>query len=311
MEARDRAAGDRDEERRDDGYGVGVELEIGEGRHLGNPVVAQKQHAQQPHGHGHQRHAEDRVDAADDLVDGQQRGDKVVDQDDPDPCGTGDARRDLVKQLRGAEHEDRTHQHEQQHREDTHELAHAAAEIAPDNLGNAQSVVAYEHHARKIVVHGPHEDAAEGDPQKGHGTEAGAEDGSEDRARTGNVEQLDQENPPARQRHVIHAVIKPSAGCFGSGVGPCNPLQITPIGKIGRDKQGQTDQESNHFRASFCAKIKRICDIFPEIVAWEFFFSDICSPEREGIRGSGCARQEMGGAGNRPQHPQRRGTTEQ
>ena len=128
-------------------------------------------------------------------------------------------------------------------------MAHAAAEVAADHLGNAQSVVAHSHHTREVIVHRADEDAAERDPQERDGPEARPEHGAEDRTRAGDVQELDQKDPPPRQGHVIHAVEETPARGRRPGIGPGLPLEITAIGEISCHQKQQTREKGNHRRS--------------------------------------------------------------
>ena len=244
MKARNGAARDGDEERRDDRHGVRVELCVGQRRQFGDPVGAEEQHAQQCERHEDEGHAEDRINLADDLVDGQQRGDEVVGQNQPDPHRVRHRRHHAAEDVGGTEQEDRTDEYEQHDREEAHELPHSGAQVTSCHFGDAQAVVAHEHDARQEVVHRTHEDAAQRDPQKSHGTERCSQNRAEDRTRTGDVEQLDQKDPPARHGHVVYAVEERFARYAAGRIDRCDPFQIAAVGEIGDDERREADEES-------------------------------------------------------------------
>ena len=149
-------------------------------------------------------------------------------------------------QRRGLREEHRTHEDHQADREDAHELFGAFAQVAPHRLGKALAVVTQRDDSRHEIVHRTHEDAAEGDPQEGYGAVSRSQHGPEDRAQAGNVEQLDQKDPPARQGNVIHTVVKTFARSFCRGVDFDQFFQIAAINKIRTDKQCQADKKGNH-----------------------------------------------------------------
>ena len=101
-------------------------------------------------------------------------------------------------------------------------------------------------HSGNKIVHRAHEDPAQGDPQECHGPVGCAEYGSEDGPEPRDIEQLNQENPPAGQRNIIHTVIQALTRGFSPMIDADQALQITAIGKVGRDKQAQTQQKSDH-----------------------------------------------------------------
>ena len=70
--------------------------------------------------------------------------------------------------------------------------------------------------------------------------------GAENPAEPRNVEQLDQENAPPRQGHIIHAVIKAAARRPGRRVDADEPFQIASIREICGHQQRQAHQKSNH-----------------------------------------------------------------
>ena len=85
VETRDRAAGHRDEHKAPDGLAGGLHV-VEVGPQLRNYIVGIDKDADaDAHSHDDQADAKDGVDFADDLIDGQEGGDEVVSQDDPQP----------------------------------------------------------------------------------------------------------------------------------------------------------------------------------------------------------------------------------
>ncbi len=241
MEARNRTAGDGYEERRHDGHRLRRELEVAERRHFRHFVAAEQYCAHKPQCHEYQCRPEERIEFADDFVYRQQRGDEVVDDDYAYPRVVGDLRNHLPEDARGRAQEHDADQHEQHYREQPHELLHAAAEIATDDFGDAQPVVAHEYDARHEIVHRAHEYAAERYPEECDRTETCAQYRAENRSYAGDVEQLDEEYAPARHRHVIDAVVEPSARYVGGRVDAADALQVTPVGEVCCDEQRETN----------------------------------------------------------------------
>ena len=81
-------------------------------------------------------------------------------------------------------------------------------------------------------------DAAEGDPQERDRAEAGTEDGTEDGASSCDIEQLDQERPPAGDAYIIHTVCETGARGLGRTVDACEAFEIAAIGEIGGNEEG-------------------------------------------------------------------------
>ena len=63
-----------------------------------------------------------------------------------------------------------------------------------------------EDHAGDKVMGRAHENPAERNPEKRHGTVGRAQHGAENRPQTGDIEQLDEESLPHRHRNIVHAV---------------------------------------------------------------------------------------------------------
>src|SRR5699024_6673280 len=121
VEAGNGAAGHGDEHEAPDRLAGGLHV-IEVGPQLGD-LVGRVGHDAKAHAHGHddEADAKDGVDLADDLVDGQEGGDEVVGQDDPQPeLGVGDDAAEAAvleqgdDQAGGAEAKDGAH-HDQQH----------------------------------------------------------------------------------------------------------------------------------------------------------------------------------------------------
>ena len=209
VEARDGTAGDGDEQHGEDAVGPTVWLRRGPHVVAVRPQFGQRgpveeePHHQRP-SHEQQRQGEQRIDLADDLVDGQHRGDEVIAEDDDDPHHGVAA--DGMENQGGAIDEHRSHQDEQQHRDHQHHVLRGRAQIVADHLGQSRAVVAHGEHAAQIVVDGSSEDAAEDNPQIGRRTELRAHDGTEDGPRARDVEELDHEDLPSGHHDVVQPI---------------------------------------------------------------------------------------------------------
>ena len=146
----------------------------------------------------------------------------------------------------GLREEHRPHEDHQPGGKEPHDELHAAAEVDPGRLGKARAVVAQGNDPGDKIMGRTHKDTTESDPQKRDRTVGRTEHGAENRAEPRNVEQLDQENAPPGQGHVVHAVVKAAAGRRGRRVDADEPFQIAPIGEICGHQQRQTHQKSNH-----------------------------------------------------------------
>ena len=259
MKPRNRAAGNGREEHRDDREIPRIGNAVPQRGQLRDHVVpVEQQYEEDPERHEQQGKAENRIDPADDLVDRQQRRRNIIkknhpqhDQQQPRETveGRNVQRRDIQSvgdQRGGLRKENCSHKDHQPCGKQAHDDFHAGAQIASHQFGEARAILTQRNDAGDEVVHGTHEDPAQRDPQESHGTVCRAENRTEDRAQTGDIEQLDEKNPPAWKRNVIHAVIKAVAGRCRRRVDADQPLQITAIGKIGRDEQRQTYQKSDH-----------------------------------------------------------------
>ena len=193
---------------------------------------------------------------ADDLVDGQEGGDEVIDQhdDQPEQRGGDDTVGAAVleqgdDQAGRANSKHRTHHNQQHHAEHTHDVLHEAAQIDAGDLGDGGTVVALAHHTGEIVVDAASEDGAEGDPQEHDGapqsTLQSAEDGTEAR----NVQQLDHEQLPLGQDHIVHAVVDLYGRRF-TVVGAEGVLHDLAVQEVAADQQSKTDQKTNHIVSS-------------------------------------------------------------
>ena len=200
--------------------------------------------------HQQQRQTEDGIEAPDELVDGEQRGQHIVEENhrDPELGGEPPALRghEAVEQRRRRNHKDRTHTHQQHQREGAHETAHAEAQLVAHQFGQRESLLAHADHAAEIVVHRTGEDAAQDNPQIGRRTVEDAHDGAEDGARAGNVEELDEQHAPQRQRHVVHAVLMRVAGHFGRGVWLEDALHHRSVEEVTQKEADESNGKCYH-----------------------------------------------------------------
>ena len=200
--------------------------------------------------HEEQREGEERIYLADNLVDRQQRGDDVVDEDDDNPEHLAAQERtrmaDAIENDGRTIHEYRTHHHQQQHGEHQHHLLGSAAQILAHQLRQARTLVADAQHAAHIIVHGTRKDASEDDPEIGHGAIPRTHDGTKDWSSARYVEELNHKDLPTWQHHEVDSV----------GFGHCRRRAVVrtehmrhklSIKKVAQNKGHQTDDETDHF----------------------------------------------------------------
>ena len=137
MEAAHGTTGYGDAQTREDGSGIGRRVVAVEGLgNLGQVAFAEEQSYEDTSSHDEQRHAEEGVDAADELVDGQQGGQDVVADDDgrPDVHGVavapqGPSTGHVAQQGGRCLGKDSAHQNHQHEGEDTHALSCRGAQF--------------------------------------------------------------------------------------------------------------------------------------------------------------------------------------
>ena len=208
MEARASAAGDRDEHQRPDRHLLRAERMQVCKRHVRHRVAAD---AEQHASHDAERHddeagAEQRIETSDQRVNRQQRREEVIEQHARQHVLDGDAR-ELRDEAGRACHEDGTDEHEQHDGEHAHDEEHHRPHVVADDLGDALAILAQRDHAGQVVMHAASEDGTKDDPEIDARAPDGAAEGTEDRAEACDVQELDHEDLPCRQRDVVDAVV--------------------------------------------------------------------------------------------------------
>ncbi len=229
VEAGHDAAGHGDKEDRDEGQPSDVPDKAARFLRIGrDPVrgggqqaleVAQVdaaigEHANQHGNGGHdQEGAEDGIDAADDLVNGEDRGQDVVHKDQAvhqpqHPVGGGGGLLEDVAndEVAGGVHENHAHQHQQDAGEPQVDGLGLVAQVLGDDAGHLRAAVAGGDHAVEVVMHRAGQHAANGDGNQGNRPKQNALDGAQHRAGARDVEQVDQGVLPGRHRHIVHVV---------------------------------------------------------------------------------------------------------
>ena len=204
------------------------------------------------HSHDDQADAEQGIDFADDLIDRQECGDKVVHQHEnqPEQGGSDNAGGAAVfeqghDEAGGADSEHGAHHDKQHHAEHAHDVLHEAAQINAGDLRDRGTAVALTHHAGEVIVNTAGEDGAERNPQKHDGPPQSALKGTKDGAKAGNVQQLNHKQLPLGKNHVVHAVIDFDSGGLAV-IGPESPLHQRAVDEVAADQNCQTDEKTDH-----------------------------------------------------------------
>ena len=245
MEAGDRAAGDGDEHEAPNRRALRMEVcevapNFGDGVALGEDAERNTER------HNDQADAKHGVDLADDLIDGEEGRNEVIDQnqDQPEHLAGEDAFAAALgaEQLDEAGGADRKHgadHHEQHHAEYAHDVLHRAAEVDAGDLGDGSAFVALTHHTGEIVVDRTGKDGAEGDPQEHHGTPQSTLQSTKDGAQTCNVQQLDEEQLPLGHHNVVNAIVDAHSRSFAV-VRSERVVHDLTIDKVAYDQKRQT-----------------------------------------------------------------------
>ena len=207
MEAGNSAAGDNDEEAGPDTQSLGMRaVEEAVHGHMGQDRVALgKESHGQADGHEDEQGCEERIDAANENVNGKNCGTDIVNEDNGRP-GHERQRRDRGQQRGGTGGKDSADHDQQNQGKNDHELADAFAEVAADDFRIGCAAVTQGHHAGDEVVHGARENAAKNYPEQGGRAVQRADDGTEHRAQARDVQKLDEGEFPGWHGHIVHAV---------------------------------------------------------------------------------------------------------
>ena len=268
MEAGDRAAGDGDEHEAPDRSALRVEVgkvvpDLGDLIALGEDTQS---HAER---HNDQADTEQGVNLTDDLVDGQERCDEVVDQDQDQPeqlaghnAGAAAVGEQQLDQTGRADRKDRTDHDEQHHAEHTHDVLHRAAEVDTGDLGDGSAFVTLAHHTGEIVVNRTGKNRTESDPQENHRAPQSAAQSAEDRAETRDVQKLDHKQLPLRQNHVVHAIVDLDSRRF-TVVRAEGLFDDATVNEVAADQQCEADQKAKHFSPPILLQMFALQENFP------------------------------------------------
>lgn len=167
----------------------------------------------------HQDDTEDRVDSADDFIDGEQCCDQVVSQDhsidnlcpDVDPFDTNDL---VCEQVAGCVGKYGTYQQHQDAQEDVVYLECFVAQEFTNDTGHLCAVLTQRHHTTQVVMGCTTDDAANGNGDECDGPEQNALNGPEDRAGTCDVQQVDEGVFEFAHRNKVNTVLFPYGRCL-------------------------------------------------------------------------------------------------
>ena len=188
--------------------------------------------------HSHEQHGkgEDGIELADNLVDGQHRGDDIIAEDDENPQGGGAP--DGMQYLGRTIHKHDAHHDQQEDGENQHHLLRGIAQIFAYQFGQSGTLVAQGEHTAQVVVGGSGEDTAEHNPQISNRAELSSHDGTKNRTSSSDVQKLNHKNLPTGKNEKINSV--GHGYCRGRTiVGLDNALYKFPIQQIAQHQNNQ------------------------------------------------------------------------
>ena len=160
------------------------------------------------HGHEEQGEGEDRIYASDYLVYRHEGSQNIIEENAYGPYhyNDGTASGHAAEYLSRAIYEDGAYHHHKENHEDQHDGPGSLSKITAYDFRQGATVVAQADHAAEVVVDSSSENAAEHYPYVTGWAEFGSHDCSEDRTRSGYVQELYHEHLPGWHRNVIHSV---------------------------------------------------------------------------------------------------------
>ena len=211
--------------------------QLGQVRHL------HKQSHEQSCSHHQQCNGKQRIDPADDFVDGQQCGNHIVGKNGYNPPdGSVITSPHILEDERWAIDEHSTHHHQQEHSEHQHHYARTVTQVLADERRQVGSIMTKRQHTTHEVVHRSGKDAAQHNPQVGRRAEPHAHDGTENRARSRNVQELNHEHLPCGQRHKVHTVGEANSGGLAV-IGTHHALHDGTVNEVAHHKGNKADNK--------------------------------------------------------------------
>ena len=172
--------------------------------HLRDIRHLHKQHRHQGYSHKQQGECEQGVNLSDNLIDRHHRGNDIIHEDDnnpectvtqyPDAWHTAQAQ--FLQQQSRTVHKHGSYHHQQENRENQHNLLWGITQVFSNNLRQVSATVTNTQHTAQIVVRSTCKDTSEDNPEIGSRSELGTHDGTKDRSSTCNVQELYHENLP-------------------------------------------------------------------------------------------------------------------
>ena len=254
MEARNSTAGNGDEHKAPNGSAFGVHI-VEVGPDLGNVVLGMSKDTNgNAHSHDDQADTENRVNLTDDLINGQESGDEVIDQNQNQPeqrlrkhaACTGVLAQGH-DQACGANGEHSTNHNQQHNAEHTHNILHHTAKVDAGDLRDGSAVVTLAHHAGKEVMHSTGKNGAESDPQEYHRSPQSTLQCAENGAKAGNIQQLYQKQLPLRHHHIVNAIVDFNGRGFTVVRAKCFFNHFT-VCKVANDQNCQTQEKTEHIQ---------------------------------------------------------------
>ncbi len=246
VEAGNGTAGDRDAHHREyrGVFARGMATEETFGESVGDLHAVYYHIAHDAHGHEEESEAEERVEVADQFVDGEEGGQDVIEEDAGCPeRGVEVLRGEGAEEVGRSADEDGDHHHEEHACEDAHHDLDLLAELRTDDFGERFAAEPQGDHARHEVVDGSGEDSAEHNPEERGGAVHNAHYSAEDRADAGDVEKLDKVDFPGRHRHIVDAVGHCRGRRGAIGVGLEDSFHETAIDEVARYESYQSYYE--------------------------------------------------------------------
>ena len=136
-----------------------------------------------------------------------------------------------------AGHERDSHGEQEEGYEYHHHVLHPLAQVFSGEVRHVLACIPYGEHAREIVMHGTHENAAENYPQVGYRPVCGTHYGSEYRSESGYVQELYYKDLPCGHGLVVHVVLHGLRRRLSRRVSPEKPVHEFSIHEISRNKQ--------------------------------------------------------------------------
>ena len=249
METGDRTAGDRDEHKAPDRCARRMHAAeiVPDFRDL---VAVHRKTDGYADSHDDQADTENRINLSDNLIDGNECRNEVINQNDCKPHGSlrersGHAflRQKLDKKSGRADSKDGTDHDQKDNGEDTHNSLHRRSKIRTGDLRDRCTSVSLGKHTGKVVMDSAGKNCTECDPQEYDRSPQCALHRSEDRAEACDIQQLDQEQFPLRHDDVVNTVVDRDRRSL-TVIRSEGAVYKLAIGKVSADKNSQTDNKA-------------------------------------------------------------------